>query len=84
MKAWIKAKMLGWLIRAQQYLVETLPSRPLPSSLTCPECGGATAHNEKYDVYFCAECDVYSEERCSDHRCQFCRNRPERPSRMGA
>lgn len=49
---------------------------------TCFGCGNKTEHNETYDVYFCAMCDVYTEDKCSDHLCQFCRNRPERPAVM--
>lgn len=50
------------------------------TAYTCPECGGKTKRNEKYDVYFCAACDVYSEERCGDTKCFYCSRRPDRPS----
>lgn len=36
--------------------------------------------NEKHDAYFCKVCDAWLESQCTDSDCEFCPNRPEKPS----
>lgn len=35
---------------------------------------------EKHDAYFCKECDIWIEPRCSDLTCEYCNARPPKPS----
>ncbi len=50
----------------------------------CAKCGGPLERDEKHDAYFCAACDAWGEEKCSDPECEFCAGRPERPSQVVA
>lgn len=36
--------------------------------------------SERYDAYYCIQCYVWIEERCSDESCYYCSSRPDRPS----
>lgn len=35
-----------------------------------------------HDAIFCMTCDLWLEPKCSDPDCEFCANRPEKPSMM--
>ena len=37
-------------------------------------------YSEKYDAYYCPECDKWLEEKCPSSFCEYCANRPERPN----
>jgi len=37
-------------------------------------------YSEKYDAYYCPECDRWLEEKCSAQFCDFCFTRPESPN----
>lgn len=37
-------------------------------------------YSEKYDTYYDPIKDVWIEDRCSDLTCEFCANRPAKPS----
>ncbi|AYO31667.1 hypothetical protein D2962_14630 [Biomaibacter acetigenes] len=45
----------------------------------CKRCNKFLIHYDRYDAFFCAFCNIWTEGKCSDPSCQFCRNRPERP-----
>lgn len=45
----------------------------------CPECQSLRVYYEKYDAYFCPQCDVWLEPKCNDPKCQFCAIRPDKP-----
>lgn len=36
--------------------------------------------NEKYDAYYNDKKDIWLEEKCDDSNCEFCKNRPSKPS----
>jgi hypothetical protein len=36
--------------------------------------------NEYYDAEYCKLCDAWIEGKCDDIRCNFCPQRPEKPS----
>jgi hypothetical protein len=36
--------------------------------------------DKKYDAYFCKECDVWIEKQCGDDACEYCPDRPDKPS----
>ena len=49
----------------------------------CQECGEMSRlYSDKFDSYFCAACDKWLENKCSDGGCDFCATRPEKPSEV--
>lgn len=36
----------------------------------------------RFDAYYCKVCDEWLEGRCRDPACEFCKDRPEKPSEM--
>ena len=44
------------------------------------ECGTPLVLNKRHDAYYCPKCDEWVSPRCRDPECEFCRDRPERPS----
>ena len=40
-------------------------------------------YSQKHDSYYCEVKDVWLEEGCDDNTCEFCVDRPERPSMVG-
>ena len=43
-------------------------------------CDHEKKYCPKHDAYYCVVCDVWLEKKCSDKTCQFCHERPDRPS----
>ena len=39
---------------------------------------------EKHDAFFDKEKDIWLEEECGDQNCNFCNNRPTKPSEVTA
>ena len=37
-------------------------------------------YNEKYDTYYDPVKDIWTEDKCHDPTCEFCANRPAKPS----
>jgi hypothetical protein len=64
------------------YLAMSKPASPdrIGKHKLCSKCKGMPILNKKYDAYFCAVCDVWTEEACPDPKCNFCVNRPAKPS----
>ncbi len=50
-------------------------------NIRCPACDHVVCLSNRYDAEFCKVCDGWTEERCLDGRCEFCRERPESPSK---
>ena len=49
------------------------------------DCGATLGYNERYDAYFCASCNVWTEVPCKSlpGECPFgCEVRPEKPSEV--
>ena len=46
----------------------------------CDRCGDEVVRSEKHDSYLCKKCDEWLEEVCSDSECDFCPDRPDKPS----
>ena len=42
--------------------------------------GHNVARNDEHDANYCSDCDVWTESVCEDPDCEFCRDRPEKPS----
>lgn len=49
----------------------------------CPHCGGKAWMSRRYDALFCPVCDIWLEEPCASPVCEYCAQRPERPSQAG-
>lgn len=46
-------------------------------------CKHPRSYSERWDAYYCNKCDAWIEDRCGDPDCEFCRDRPEKPSDCG-
>lgn len=44
------------------------------------KCGKENRYNKHFDAYFCQKCDVWLELQCGDEFCEFCKDRPKKPS----
>lgn len=38
-------------------------------------------YNEFYGSLYCEKCDFWLEDKCEDPRCNYCPQRPEKPSK---
>ena len=47
--------------------------------MRCEKCDATPRYNEKYDSYYCPQCNEWIESKCGDESCEFCKDRPERP-----
>lgn len=36
-------------------------------------------YSEEHDSYFCAKCNEWLENDCKDTKCEYCKNRPDKP-----
>jgi hypothetical protein len=45
----------------------------------CGACEAPRVYHEAFDAFFCATCNCWLEEACSDPSCVFCTNRPVHP-----
>lgn len=45
----------------------------------CNECNQIQMYYDKYDAYFCPNCNLWKEKSCNDPECEYCRNRPSKP-----
>lgn len=50
----------------------------MKTAQVCPTHGGC-AYSQRYDAYYCAECNEWSEDQCGEPACQYCGGRPETP-----
>ena len=48
----------------------------------CQKCKLSRIYSDKYDSYFCMNCDVWIESKCKDLNCDYCSERPAKPSMM--
>lgn len=47
--------------------------------MTC-SCGNKPDYDFDHDAFFCKVCDVWLDEKCDDVNCEYCKDRPEKPS----
>ena len=47
----------------------------------CKRCNTLISYSEKFDTFYCAECNIWLEEKCVDPLCEACATRPIRPIR---
>lgn len=45
----------------------------------CPDCNSEIKYNQKYDCFYCEQCNKWLEGQCNDPCCEFCTVRPEKP-----
>lgn len=45
----------------------------------CKNCGALSMYSEKWDCYFCNECNIWLEDKCNDPDCEYCVGRPPKP-----
>jgi len=43
------------------------------------DCGTILVYYDKYDTYFCPKCNKWTESKCNDPSCDYCKNRPKMP-----
>lgn len=46
------------------------------------KCGYSLDHDERYDAYYCIRCNEWTEKKCEDLECFYCRERPEKPRKI--
>jgi hypothetical protein len=46
------------------------------------QCGWPLDYNERFDCYYCSKCNEWKEKACSDEKCFYCKDRPERPRKI--
>lgn len=46
----------------------------------CIECMSSLVYNEEFDSVYCASCDGWREVSCEDPACDYCGDRPAKPS----
>jgi hypothetical protein len=51
------------------------------NKVVCKKCNYSD-YNYKYDAEFCKNCDVWLINKCYDVTCDYCVNRPEKPSEV--
>lgn len=47
----------------------------------CNDCFEPLSYNDEYDACYCAPCNAWREEACTDPSCEYCDLRPKRPLR---
>lgn len=47
---------------------------------TCIKCDSKSHYSETYDSYYCKKCDEWLDDTCDDKECEFCSQRPKKPS----
>ena len=50
------------------------------SSPYCPTCKSEKSYSARYDAYYCELCNKWLEVACNDPNCEYCAERPEKPS----
>ncbi len=46
----------------------------------CSGCGSEVKYNNRYDAYYCELCNQWLEVKCNDPECEYCPERPNKPS----
>jgi hypothetical protein len=50
-----------------------------PYKVTSSVADDRLIYSEKYDAYYNADKNVWTEDKCSDETCHYCTSRPDRP-----
>jgi len=46
----------------------------------CPDCLARLTYNDEFDSVFCLSCDEWRDIPCADPNCEYCIERPNKPS----
>ena len=46
----------------------------------CSTCLETLSYNDEFDSVYCAKCNMWNDSPCTDPSCEFCVDRPEKPS----
>ena len=46
----------------------------------CKVCSSEVQYNAQFDAYYCELCNEWLERKCNDPECEYCAERPEKPS----
>lgn len=46
----------------------------------CPSCLERLTYNDEFDSVFCLPCDEWRDIPCADPSCEYCAERPKKPS----
>jgi len=49
------------------------------TGVKCKYCHINLFYFYKYDAVCCPRCNIWTETKCNDPNCEFCKNRPESP-----
>lgn len=47
---------------------------------SCASCSSTLLYNERWDCYYCINCDTWSETKCGNKECFYCVGRPKNPT----
>lgn len=47
-----------------------------------PDLGPNKYYSERYDAFFNSETDQWLDSQCDDLECEYCKDRPEKPSQI--
>ncbi len=48
----------------------------------CLKCNNLILYDERHDSAYCDACDEWLEEKCDDKNCFYCKDRPDKPSKV--
>ena len=70
------------VIEDEQLRVVTIGDRQVTGfidDVRCLKCDRLRIYYDRYDAYFCAECNLWLERACADPSCDYCCDRPATP-----
>ena len=57
--------------------------KSVPNHASCFECkGNQIKLDERYDAYYCDDCNIWIEPVCRDAECVYCKSRPAKPKEV--
>lgn len=48
----------------------------------CKKCNGERSYCEEHDAHYCKSCDIWLEKDCRSKTCDYCKDRPIKPSEV--
>ena len=80
-KKQMKMKVKKMIIKEKKYTIEVnnYEFEGFIDEHRCNECNNPQLYYDKYDAYFCPNCNIWKEKSCDDPECEYCRDRPSKP-----
>lgn len=44
----------------------------------CKNCNEKLILDDEYDSYYCPVCNEWTEKKCDDKNCEYCKDRPDK------